>query len=429
MQVFVWKRVKHRLAVLLATLILTSPLRARAEWEPVGVMSSPRSVPASAMSRGQWLIAGGDYSSGRGLVRPTAVDVLEANPGSGQLEVREAAIPPLPRGRSFIESAAAPSGAVLLSGGFAPKNGFPRPAADAEVWTGTTWLTTQMLSPRAAHAAAFVAGEFVVAGGWGEHDERPPTTETLRSDVWEPAADFLGDGRIYPSLTTLADDRHVLLVGGCDPTGGGGPGIAVAELFDATSRTWRKTGSMKFGRCTHRAARLADGRVIVTGGYKGNFEVASSVEIFDPATETWTEAASMLQARDRHAMVVVPDGRVVVAGGTSDSVHGEAGALASAELYDPETNTWTALPSMAAPRWLPTMTFANDSVYIAGGLDAQGAIATIERLPLPHKGERNGGCRCQASETTGSPSALGAAAMIGITGVVIRRRARKGTLS
>ena len=88
------------------------------------------------------------------------------------------------------------------------------------------------------------------------------------------------------------------------------------------------------------ATRLTDGRVLVTGG-----ETASA-EIFDPETDTFTPTGSMSTVRARHVSVLLRDGRVLVAGG-GDPV---------AELYDPASGRFTprprtgCRPSTAAPR-------------------------------------------------------------------------------
>lgn len=415
-----------RVSLAVGLIVLLAPLQADAGWIPSGTMSTARSQAVSAMSRGRWVIAGGSFRTDRGVLYPTQVDVLDVAPGGAHLEVSGAPFPPLSRGRGLMAAATAPSGAILVSGGVAIQSGFLRPVADADVWTGTSWLATQMLTARSAHAATFASGMFVVSGGWAANGTGLRATEVLSSQYWEPASDLRGDARVYHSLTTLTDDRHVLAAGGCDPTGGGGEGIRESELFDAVERTWRRTGSMRRGRCTHQAVRLTDGRIMVTGGDIG-FEITSSVETFDPAAETWTETASMLEPRARHGIVALPDGRIVVAGGTRDAVHGEEGALSSVELYDPEMNAWTALPPMRVPRWYPTMTVAVGSIYVAGGINAAGALATIERLPLPTKQvDEANGCRCHTSaQPTSQSGDMGSAALLWLTFRLLRRRRRK----
>src|SRR6266480_4313393 len=50
---------------------------------------------------------------------------------------------------------------------------------------------------------------------------------------------------------------------------------------------------------------------------------------------TWTPTSSLNTARDLHTASLLPNGMVLVAGGAA------TGDLASAELYDPASGTWT----------------------------------------------------------------------------------------
>ena len=65
------------------------------------------------------------------------------------------------------------------------------------------------------------------------------------------------------------------------------------------------------------ATKLANGRVLVTGGLGTSGAPLNSAEIYDPATGTWTLTDSMSSPRLRHAATLLPDGRVIVAAGIS----------------------------------------------------------------------------------------------------------------
>lgn len=56
----------------------------------------------------------------------------------------------------------------------------------------------------------------------------------------------------------------------------------------------------------------------------------ASAELYDPATGTWSVTGSLNQYRDNHTATLLPDGTVLVAGGDAGSLLG----LTSAELYD-----------------------------------------------------------------------------------------------
>ena len=68
-------------------------------------------------------------------------------------------------------------------------------------------------------------------------------------------------------------------------------------------------------------------------------------------------------AREVHTATLLPNGKVLVAGGVDSR-----GPLASAELYDPTSGTWSATGSLATGRFLHTATLLpNGKVLVAGG--------------------------------------------------------------
>ena len=89
----------------------------------------------------------------------------------------------------------------------------------------------------------------------------------------------------------------------------------------------------------------------------------ASAELYDPASGTWTATGSLATARDYHTATLLPNGKVLVAGGVDNT-----DVLASAELYDPASGTWTATGSLATARYYHTATLLpNGKVLVAGG--------------------------------------------------------------
>jgi hypothetical protein len=71
--------------------------------------------------------------------------------------------------------------------------------------------------------------------------------------------------------------------------------------------------------------------VVAGGADSGNlgYGLLASAELYDPGTGSWTATATMTVARAAHTATLLHDGRVLVAGGE--------GGGTSAELYDPGT--------------------------------------------------------------------------------------------
>lgn len=122
--------------------------------------------------------------------------------------------------------------------------------------------------------------------------------------------------------TTLLTTGKVLAVGGRIHTG---PdyfdyhAIAWADLYDPTTKKWTATGTMSISREDQSVVLLANGQLLVMGGTTVDFNgvTVASAELYDPATETWTITGTMLQGRERFTATLLQNGQVLVAGGTT----------------------------------------------------------------------------------------------------------------
>jgi hypothetical protein len=130
------------------------------------------------------------------------------------------------------------------------------------------------------------------------------------------------------------------------------------------------------GRTSHAAARLADGRVLVVGGYNATIDAAAaSAELYDPAAGTFSGTGSLSQGRIDTTADLLPDGRVLVAGGIASGT-----AFASTEIFSPGTGSFAAGPSMGEARaGQVTVPLADGRLLAVGGYAAGGsALASAE---------------------------------------------------
>jgi S-formylglutathione hydrolase FrmB len=166
---------------------------------------------------------------------------------------------------------------------------------------------------------------------------------------------------VFHASTLLADGR-VLVAGGFD---------ASAELYDPTVGSFSATGPMNAARAFETGTLLADGHVLVTGGL-GSSRVLASAELFDPSAGTFGATGSMATPRYRQTATLLADGRVLVAGGDTSWVSGAA--LASAELFDPITGSFSPTGSMGESRVGATATLLADGrVLVSGGNTRDGS--------------------------------------------------------
>jgi hypothetical protein len=179
---------------------------------------------------------------------------------------------------------------------------------------------------------------------------------------------------------TLLPDGRVLVVGGMQTL----LVLASAELYDPRTRRWSSAGSLTLPSWGHTATLLQNRKVLVVGGSQADgYHVgsSSSAELYDPQTNSWSAAASMRTPRSFHTATLLPDGRVLVVGGvkTSSDVSGEV--LASAELYDPRTDIWAPAPPLSTARAKhDAILLANQHVLVFGGTQGVGYSKATDAL-------------------------------------------------
>jgi hypothetical protein len=206
-------------------------------------------------------------------------------------------------------------------------------------------------------ATVLMDGRVLVIGGI----QRPDSRYALTADLYDPAAGTFGSAGPTESpvaeycghVATLLNDGGVLIT----------HDDGTAQLYSPAVGAFTRTGSLKTPRGGSTATVLRDGRVLIAGGFaralsNGGWEYAplASAELYDPATGTFSPARSMAAVRDTPAAALLESGRVLVAGGPS------------AEVYNPATGRFTQTGSMNASRLCAVATPLPDGrVLVAGG--------------------------------------------------------------
>lgn len=201
---------------------------------------------------------------------------------------------------------------------------------------------------------------------------------SISNPTWRPTANLLQGGRAGHTATRLADGR-VLVVGGFSNLTLG----TSAEIYDPATDGWSPTGNLVGlgeGRANHTATLLPNGKVLVVGGVRllgaaNPTGFLSTAQLYDPATGTWTSTGSLrLSGRSGHTATLLGNGTVLVVGGFSDKT-----ISTTAEIYDPATGTWTVtggLVGLGEGRANHTATLLpNGKVLVAGGLRVLGSSA------------------------------------------------------
>jgi hypothetical protein len=181
-----------------------------------------------------------------------------------------------------------------------------------------------------------------------------------------------GDAR----AALLPDGRTIIVLGAWQ---GIGIASARANIWDPVAG-FVSIDPPTLPRVNPTTTLLLDGRVLVVGGYGGPYQYSSSAvasaEVWDPETSTFAPTGSMAAARVGHTATVLPDGRVLVVGGA-----GPEGDAAQAELWDPRTNLFAPAGDLAHPRMGHAAALLLDGrVVVAGGASpiAGTGIAEVE---------------------------------------------------
>lgn len=333
-----------------SALVTPTPAARPASWRATGGMITARTngTPhtefiATLLLDGRVLVTGGYQSH-------VLAETELYDPGSGRWTATGDLI--TPRTRQSVTLL--PDGRVLVAGGIGPPAGFAG-LASAEVYdpaTGTWTATGNMHSAREGHlAVALPDGRVLVIGGGGVSSAE---VYDPRSGAWTTTGAPTGNVSASATATVLTNG-DVLLVGY----------EFAAQLYHPASGTWRTTNPMIQRRAYHAATVLADGRVLVAGGWIGG-PVISSAEIYDPSAESWDATGGLLQNSEPNASMLLADGEVLVVTGDS------------AELYNPMTGQWRMATGMPAKGrgGSAAVLLADGTVLIAGGDDASGVSAS-----------------------------------------------------
>jgi hypothetical protein len=288
-------------------------------------------------------------------------------------------------GTARYAAAAAPlkDGRVLVAGGFYDDAAGDHYLGSAEVFDPATGSFSSagigaMGVPRHGPVAAPLPdGRVLVAGGdYNDGTDHPLASAEVfnpATNAFTPAGD-MGVARIRAFAAPLPDGR-VLVAGGND----GATRLSSAEVFNPATNAFTPVNDMETDRARAAAAPLPDGRVLIAGGTNG--APLSSASIFDPATNSFSSAGigAMSTARQAPDAAPLPDGRVLVSGGVY--VEGPGGYQASAEVFDPATNSFSSAgigPMSTARTGAVAAPLPDGRVLVAGGYDGLTRFSSAE---------------------------------------------------
>ncbi len=296
-------------------------------------------------------------------------------------------------------------------------------------------------------------GARAVTGNSGGGQAVVQSIPTLDAPSWvvDPVGDLpdfdengAADTRVGLTATvvTTPDGPRIFIAGGRPHTTALDGSNKDAALYDPASHTWEwTTRSMVGTRSEHRAVALADGQVLLVGGWAGDgVYTAATWELFDPSTRSFRAAPAPLPngalgfdivplatggallcgggayegvgtastapqadcmllsasgsaaatsplpvALQGLALAPLADGRVLACGGVTEVVEDGSFAVATdrAFVWDPGSEAWEEVGALDTPRTgHRALPLPDGDVVIVGGVQQGGLLSPVRSGPV-----------------------------------------------
>lgn len=236
-----------------------------------------------------------------------------------------------------------------------------------EPLTATRWYPPTSTTPQGCHIpTVFTSGDAYYAGGSLSGNPQTGVVQVSEyyrrhTNSWTRLAD-MKEGRWYPGLVRLPDERMLIIGGEAQAEGYGRTNTC--EIYDPVANTYTFTGSFARPQEIPPALLLRDGRV---------FKTWRDVEFYNIGTGTWSAGPPMLQERvgrnagdhSDHEIIYLPDGRVMAVGIFPEATNTSPKMV---EMFNVTGNSWSYGPNPRHLRRRPEVCLLPDGrVFCYGG--------------------------------------------------------------
>ncbi|HEY0781695.1 MAG TPA: galactose oxidase-like domain-containing protein [Thermoanaerobaculia bacterium] len=175
-----------------------------------------------------------------------------------------------------------------------------------------------------------------------------PTVQIWNGKAWTPAGTAFAGVPLYPREHVLPDGK--VFESGANPD---------SQLYDPVAHTFTKVATTIFGPYRDYGTSVllpltpANGfkpKVMILGGANPATSTTELIDLSVPQAQwKWVAGPPMVKARIQLNATILPNGKVLVSGG-SETDEDNATAVKEAQLYDPESNSFSSASSMEFPR-------------------------------------------------------------------------------
>jgi len=186
----------------------------------------------------------------------------------------------------------------------------------------------------------------------------PLITSPAMAQSWSEGAD-MPTPRSEITASNIGDDIYVM--GGYDKSGNT---LDVVEVYNVKNNSWKSIAPLP--RVLHHAAAASyDGKIYVVGGFIATEWIPTNqLFIYDPIKNQWTEGNPMPTPRGALNALFV-NGTLYAIGGVEDAKSSKSSN--KNEAYDPLTNKWISKPSMPTARNHAASATVDNKIYVTGG--------------------------------------------------------------
>jgi WD40 repeat protein len=238
---------------------------------------------ATLLPNGNVLIAGGIGAQGTS----SSTDLYDTASGAFVLPTAASPPPPMNTARFAATATLLPNGKVLIAGGVDNNGNYLNSTELYDPATNTfapsTATPLMNTARRSATATLLPNGKVLIAGGWDTNSH----IDLNSTELYDPTTNTFAPSAATPLMNTARDQATATLLPNGKVLIAGGEAIGVifssTELYDPVTNsfaTLAATPAMNTGREFATAMLLANGNVLIAGGYDNAF--LSSIELYTP---------------------------------------------------------------------------------------------------------------------------------------------------
>ena len=275
----------------------------------------------------------------------------------------------------------------VYSAGGAPVQGLPGsnsfqrydPASGA--WTPLAFMPVNVVGATLGCDAA--GGRIFLFGGTDPISNLEVQVYTIGSNSWAGTGVLIPGGRVGMGSGVIGG--LIYLAGGLSA-----PGVPESQTwsFNPSNFAWNVGLAPMPAPRGQVASGTSGGKLYVMGGRDSAGNAADSNFEYDPSLNTWLQRAVLPTPVGSAGGTELSapgacNGDLIVVGG-ANPLAPPAQPLAITQIYDVATNSWTAGPTLSAPRYGLKAAQAADHLLAVAGFNGTSTLATVDRIaPVP----------------------------------------------